>query len=99
MRWNHVWAVVGLLLVCGMAEAQDGESSPVNHLEQWRALRNLTLENTGDFLRLSDIQFDSSIVCSVPFNPEEFNTVTIRYRASGIPGQTTGQIFFSNRRG
>ena len=88
------------LLGCFIVHAQITEWSKANNFSGWHPLRNLKLNVSDGTIKLTDIQYDSSIICSpVSIDPKEINSITIRYRAQNIARHTTGQIFFTNQKG
>ena len=74
--------------------------SPANKFEGWRTKRNLEYKINDKAIMLTSIARDSSIISSpLSIDPTKFTNITIKYRATGIPSRTRGQIFYENSLG
>ena len=85
-----IWAVTPIL-------ADDAAWDFSNNDQQkWVASRNLAAEANGGCLSLDITGTDSSIGNNaVSFDPKKLTVFQLRYRASGLPPETTGQLFFT----
>ncbi|MDD2478504.1 MAG: hypothetical protein PHS31_01280 [Victivallaceae bacterium] len=74
--------------------------SKKNNFEGWRALRNVQCAIVANNLVLTNIEMDPQLISGVTLiDPTKVNQIEIRYRATGIPNKTQGQVYYKNNFG
>ena len=94
MKYDWLFLSLCLPLLSGIS-AELKWTFPADHAE-WTALRNVKCIVRDDGLLLSEIKRDSQVIHrGLQIRPDDFNVLSITYRATGIPSRTTGQLFFA----
>ena len=72
-------------------------AASMSAVADWKKAVRATLEHTADSLILKDIQKDHQLFNrDLLLDTNKISTITIEYRASGIPAKTKGQLYFAN---